>query len=157
MTLSYFAEFALLWHWPSGFVSRLHPPAGEIDQCKISWPVMTSNLQFITMTITNHDSIITITIIITTTIIIIISIIIIAIIITTTTTPSSSSSSSSLSLRRVVYRELKQTRTATASRGTRTRLFLYFWHLCNSAYSYLSSNLFRFCKSSTASWSLIME
>ena len=44
-------------------------------------------------------------------------------------------------------RELKQTRTATATWGSRKRLFPYFWRLCNSAYSYLGSNLFRFCQS----------
>ena len=44
-------------------------------------------------------------------------------------------------------RELKQTRTATATWGARKRLFPYFWRLCNSAYSYRGSNFFRFCQS----------
>ena len=54
-------------------------------------------------------------------------------------------------------RELKQTKTATATSGTRKRLFPYFWRPCNSAYSYLGSNFFRFCQSSIASSSLTTE
>ena len=46
-----------------------------------------------------------------------------------------------------VCRELKQTRTATATPGARKRLFPYFWRLCNSAYSYRGSNFLRFCQS----------
>ena len=44
-------------------------------------------------------------------------------------------------------RELQQTRTATATRGARKRVFPYFWRLCNSAYSYRGSNFLRFCQS----------
>ena len=44
-------------------------------------------------------------------------------------------------------RELKQTRTATATRRARKRLFPYFWGLCNSAYFNLGSNFFCFCQS----------
>ena len=46
-------------------------------------------------------------------------------------------------------RELKQTRTATATatQGARKRLFPYFWRLCNSAFSYRASNFLRFCQS----------
>ena len=40
----------------------------------------------------------------------------------------------------------EQTRTATATRGARKRLFPYFWRLCNSAYSYRGSNFLRFCQ-----------
>ena len=44
-------------------------------------------------------------------------------------------------------RELKQTRTTTATWGARKMLFPYFWRLCNSAHSYIGSNVFRFCQS----------
>ena len=57
----------------------------------------------------------------------------------------------------IVVRELEQARTATATRGTRKRLFPYFWRYCNFAYSYLTSNFFRFRQSSIASSSLTTE
>ena len=46
-----------------------------------------------------------------------------------------------------IIRELKQTRTATATRGARKGLFPYFWRLWNSAYSYRGSNFLCFCRS----------